>query len=329
MNTATRGRSAFRAGTLTQAALLLACGCAATAGWAQTAGGAQDPGTVVLNRYSTASTEPPAELLEPLDVVAALSFPRQNVSTIGEALGYALLRTGYRLIAAASIPQEARDYLALPLPESQRQIGPYKVRLILGALMGTAWQLRTDPLTRVVWIEPAGAYAHRIAGRAGSAPGASAQDGASAPPVPPTPIPAPASTPPVATAVPVPVPATAPSPASPAAPPAAVASLPPLPPPASIAPPPRPTRPGAASREWPTAGQKTLQGVLRQWSDAAGLALAWDSVNDYPLPAPAAKFTATGTLNQALAQLAQRMGTLSRPMAMVVSDGTLRVFEIE
>lgn len=130
----------------------------------------------------------------------------------------------------------------------------------------------------------------------------------------------------MATAAPLPVPPAAPSPVSPVAAPAAVASLAPLPPPAAPA---RPTRSGAASRDWPTAGQKTLQGVLRQWSDAAGLSLAWDSVNDYPLPAPAAKFTATGTLNQALAQLAQRMGTLSRPMAMVVSDGTLRVFEIE
>lgn len=322
MNTAKPG-SAARASTLTQAALLLACGCAMTTGWAQSQGAAQDPGTVVLNRYSTASTEPPAELLEPLEVVAALSFPRQTVNTIGDALSYTLLRTGYRLIAPASIPQEARDYLALPLPESQRQIGPYKARLILGALMGTAWQLRTDPLTRVVWIEPAGAYAHRIAGRPSTGSATPALASAPPLPVPPTPVPQ------VVAAVPTPVPQVAQAQGSPVPAPTAVAAPPSLPPFQASAPSPGPARTPAAKRDWPTMGQRTLQGVLRQWSDSAGLALHWDSVNDYPLPASAAKFTATGTLNEALAQLAQRMGTLSRPMAMVVSDGALRVFEIE
>lgn len=322
MKTVTPG-SAARPSTLTQAALLLACGCALTTGWAQSQRAAQDSGTVVLNRYSAASTEPPAELLEPLEVVAALSFPRQTVSTIGDALSYTLLRTGYRLIAPASITQEARDYLALPLPESQRQIGPYKARLVLGALIGTAWQLRTDPLTRVVWIEPAGTYAHRVTGRPSTDSGIPPLASAPLLPVPPAPAPR------AAAAVPQPVPQAAQAQGSPVPPPTAAAALPPLPPLQASAPAPGSARTPAAKRDWPTMGQRTLQGVLRQWSDAAGLALHWDSVNDYPLPAPAAKFTATGTLNEALAQLAQRMGTLSRPMAMVVSDGELRVFEIE
>src|SRR5690606_20748713 len=112
-----------------------------------------------------ASADPPPEVVEPLEIVATLSYPRQTVTTIGQALAYTLLRTGYRLGDSAALPQEARDYLQLPLPESQRQIGPYRVRSILSALLGVAWQVRSDAMSRVVWIEAADAYAQRLAPR--------------------------------------------------------------------------------------------------------------------------------------------------------------------
>jgi len=120
--------------------------------WAQTrlvAGGDQ----VQVGRYTTQSAQPPAELAEPLSVYAQLNFPRQTVATVGQALDYTLMRTGYRLVNVDQLSERARRFLTLPLPESQRRVGPYAVKTILETLLGTAWTLRSDPISRQVWFE--------------------------------------------------------------------------------------------------------------------------------------------------------------------------------
>ena len=111
---------------------------------------ADDGRSVVVGRYSTESTTPPPELVEPLDTVAALTFPRQNVKTIEDAIEYTLARSGYRYVATADAT--ARTFLDLPLPESQRQIGPYSVRTILNVLLGTAWLPIIKPADRTVFV---------------------------------------------------------------------------------------------------------------------------------------------------------------------------------
>lgn len=50
---------------------------------------------VMLGRYSTAEAQPQQGLAEPLELVAQITFPREQVATIGEAIDYTLLRTGY------------------------------------------------------------------------------------------------------------------------------------------------------------------------------------------------------------------------------------------
>jgi len=109
----------------------------------------------VLGRYSTSSAAPPPELAEPLEIVATVTFPRATVRTVGEAVRHMLARTGYRLHGnAMTTPPGVNEFLDLPLPESQRQIGPYRVRSILDVLLGSAWQWHSDPLKRVVWFSP-------------------------------------------------------------------------------------------------------------------------------------------------------------------------------
>ena len=118
--------------------------------------------SVVLGRYSTSSSVPPEYLSEPIDVVVSLVFPRQTVRTIGEAINFTLLRSGYRFDDSAA-NDAARQFLDLPLPESQRQVGPYSVKTILDVLSGSAWQMQVNRVNRTVTIQLKAAYAYAAA----------------------------------------------------------------------------------------------------------------------------------------------------------------------
>ncbi len=140
--------------SLSAAALLLAGACCA-----QTPSIVEHGTEVVLGRYSTQSAEPPLDAGEPLDVVAQLNFPRATVRTVGDAMQHTLLRTGYTLVDASELASEARLFLELPLPESQREIGPYRVTKVIDVLLGSTWRWHRDPLRRRLWFTVAPAYA--------------------------------------------------------------------------------------------------------------------------------------------------------------------------
>ncbi|MXN30341.1 MULTISPECIES: PFGI-1 class ICE element type IV pilus protein PilL2 [Delftia] len=113
-----------------------------------------------LGRYTTAEAQPQLGLNEPLALVAQITFPREQVTTIGEAIDYTLLRTGYALADLTALSPEARRFLGLPLPEAHRTLGPYSVQDMLAVLVGKAWSWQTDHVTRRVWF---------VLGNAGSA----------------------------------------------------------------------------------------------------------------------------------------------------------------
>ena len=114
---------------------------------------ADDGRSVVVGRYSTESAVPPPDLVDPMDTVAALTFPRQTIQSIGDAVQYTLARTGYSFASSEGSPS-AHVFLDLPLPESQRQIGPYSVLTIVKVLLGTAWQPVVYQVDRTVHIRP-------------------------------------------------------------------------------------------------------------------------------------------------------------------------------
>jgi type IV pili sensor histidine kinase/response regulator len=135
---------------------LLALGAAA---WqvpsAQTHYAAQGPlrggDELVLGRYTTSFAQPPSELAQPLEVVVAITFPRSTVATVGEAVQHALLRSGYRL-EQRELAEPAQSFLLLPLPESQRHVGPYRLQAVLDLLVGSAWHWHADHAQRRVWF---------------------------------------------------------------------------------------------------------------------------------------------------------------------------------
>ena len=107
---------------------------------------------IQVGRYSTLVSAPPSSEAAPLEVYARIGFPRSTVSTVGEALRHTLTRTGYRMVDPSSMDPVAVRFMDLPLPDSQREIGPYKVQDILQTLIGPAWKLLRDPVLRVVWF---------------------------------------------------------------------------------------------------------------------------------------------------------------------------------
>lgn len=109
-------------------------------------------GEMQVGRYTTASAEPAAEVSDPLAVQARLTYPRQTVRSVGDAIDHTLLRTGWRLVSPSALEPDAARFLGLPLPESQRTLGPYRVRTILNVLLGSTWEWHEDPVQRLVWF---------------------------------------------------------------------------------------------------------------------------------------------------------------------------------
>ena len=125
----------------------------AASGSALAADGA--PEHLRLARYTTAAALPDPATNSPLAVVAQIRFPREAVATVGDALHYLLLRTGYRV---GETDAAAAALLALPLPEAHREIGPYSVQAIASVLVGAAYELQVSEIDRrldVALPEPA------------------------------------------------------------------------------------------------------------------------------------------------------------------------------
>jgi conjugative transfer region protein (TIGR03748 family) len=81
--------------------------------------------------------------MEVIDVSTATPLP----ATVGDALQYMLLHTGY--VLCENDPEAAVLY-ALPLPAAHLQLGPLFLRDALLTLAGPAWRLEVDDLTRRV-----------------------------------------------------------------------------------------------------------------------------------------------------------------------------------
>jgi conjugative transfer region protein (TIGR03748 family) len=131
---------------------------------------AEQAAEVRLSRYTTAAATPEPAQVDPLEAVVHLTLPRGNVQTVGDAIAYLLLRTGYRMTPAEATDPQVRAVLAMALPEVHRRLGPYSVRTALSILLGRPFVLSVDPLQRLVTYRP------EPAGNANAGPVAKALD---------------------------------------------------------------------------------------------------------------------------------------------------------
>lgn len=102
-------------------------------------------------RYTLHTPKESPEQADLLSAVFETEFPAQ-VETVGAAIDYMLLRSGYRHISSGEITST----LSLPLPRSHRSMGPIDLRSALSVIVGDSWQLHEDSHRRIVWYQLAG-----------------------------------------------------------------------------------------------------------------------------------------------------------------------------
>ena len=105
-----------------------------------------------VGRYSQLAPVPRPGQANPLQSIVTLTFPGE-IRTVGAALNHVLARSGWSLA-----PREASDptipyLMSLPLPESQRSLGPIALFDALAVLCGEAYVIVVDPVSRLVSCE--------------------------------------------------------------------------------------------------------------------------------------------------------------------------------
>ena len=109
-----------------------------------------DPDTnplVQKSRYTLVELRPESAQRELQRQIIDLRIPATSESTVGDALRYMLLRSGYRLCEG----NPALTALwALPLPTAHLRLGPMELRQALQLLVGGGWRLAVDEQTRQV-----------------------------------------------------------------------------------------------------------------------------------------------------------------------------------
>lgn len=103
---------------------------------------------VRIARYTTAAIASSSLMRSPLDTLVRVQVPR-DISTVGGAIKYLLLRTGYEL---GAVDPDAAHLLALPLPENHRDLGPAYVHDLLSGLVGSPFVVDANPVTRRISI---------------------------------------------------------------------------------------------------------------------------------------------------------------------------------
>lgn len=120
------------------------------------------PEVVRYDRYLLVSTSPQQP---PLEQLTALAVPPGFHPTVGEALQYLLRDSSWSLCLADA--RRAQLY-GLPLPLSQYNTGPLRLKAALQLLAGPAWRITTDENRREVCfasdhsLPPTVAYRHPV-----------------------------------------------------------------------------------------------------------------------------------------------------------------------
>ena len=107
---------------------------------------------VTVARYSTVQPAPSLAQRDPLAAPVVSVLPA-SVTRIGEAVEILLGPSGYRLASPFAAEAERAELLNLPLPESQRTLGPLPLRTALAILAGPAFRLVEDPVHRLISFE--------------------------------------------------------------------------------------------------------------------------------------------------------------------------------
>jgi conjugative transfer region protein (TIGR03748 family) len=107
---------------------------------------------LAVARYSTVRAVPTVAQQDLLAASVRTTLP-PSVVRVGEAINALLAPSGYRLADSQAAGPDRETLLALPLPDSHRDLGPMPLRLALATLAGPAFVLVEDPVHRIVSFE--------------------------------------------------------------------------------------------------------------------------------------------------------------------------------
>lgn len=112
-----------------------------------TAAPTSSPASIQIGRYTSVAPLPEPDEQDLLLQIVDVSIPAYVMPTVGEALRYVLLRSGYRLCSAR---QEITELDLLPLPAAHLHIGPLHLVDAMKVLVGSAWTMESDGAGRIV-----------------------------------------------------------------------------------------------------------------------------------------------------------------------------------
>jgi conjugative transfer region protein (TIGR03748 family) len=101
-----------------------------------------------VSRYASISNTPSVAQLNPLKATSSYHFS-SKATTVGDAVAQVLLPTGYSL--SPELNAEAQSILKLPLPFTNKHLGPISAEQALSVLMGAeVFSIKRDPLKRTI-----------------------------------------------------------------------------------------------------------------------------------------------------------------------------------
>lgn len=138
----------------------LSAGCATTNGKPDGSTGAHEPPplnkppdnlvpVVRYGRYTLVELVPEAPQRDLMRQVIDVSIPWDANASVGDAMRYVLLHSGYRLCDATA---GTGVLFTSPLPAAHRRLGPLLLRDALLILAGPAWDLSVDDSNREVCL---------------------------------------------------------------------------------------------------------------------------------------------------------------------------------
>lgn len=114
-----------------------------TMSWAQSADFIQ------AGQYQTISTQPQSEQVDLLSPIIQVHF-LSGIKTIGDAVNHLLRYSGYALVESKQQSPDLKNTLKKPLPLVDRDLGPIELKQALELLVGPAFDLTIDPLSRTI-----------------------------------------------------------------------------------------------------------------------------------------------------------------------------------
>jgi len=114
-----------------------------------------------ISRYITVQNQALVAQQNLLQQTFQVKFPN-SVKTIEDAIKHLLRFSGYSLVEKNMLSKEAQNLLALPLPQTHRNLGPLSLEDGLITLIGNPYGLLIDPIHRLISVRLKPEYQHLL-----------------------------------------------------------------------------------------------------------------------------------------------------------------------